>query len=144
MEKKVILIEQADLDIRYLESLNLINAISGRKVTQSSQLNGNNAGDKVVLWYEHFRKLLGNSPEMTDKNEEISPVFENLHIKDDIFSLDHSDNLIYQYMPYYNIEKYVLNIVRTDKCMECCGFNNVYEKYYNVHNNGCTLYEVIK
>ena len=37
---------------------------------------------------EHFRKLLGNSPEVTDENEEIPPVFENLHIKDDIFTLD--------------------------------------------------------
>ena len=73
--------------MRYLESWNLINEISGRKVTQSSQLNGNNAEDIVVLWYEHFRKLLGNSLEVTDENEEIPPVFENLHIKDDIFTL---------------------------------------------------------
>ena len=35
LEKKVIVIEQADLGIRYLESWNLINEISGRKVTQS-------------------------------------------------------------------------------------------------------------
>ena len=62
LEKKFIVIEQADLGMRYLESWNLINEISGRKVTQSSQLNGNNAEDIVVLWYEHFRKLLGNLP----------------------------------------------------------------------------------
>ena len=74
--------------MRYLESWNLINEISGRKVTQSSQLNGNNAEDRVVLWYEHFRKLLGNLPEVTDENVEIPPVFENLYIKDDIFTLD--------------------------------------------------------
>ena len=36
LENKVIVIEQADLGIRYLESWNLINEISGRKVTQSS------------------------------------------------------------------------------------------------------------
>ena len=71
MEKKVIVIEQADLGMRYLESWNLINEISGRKDTQSSQLNGNNAEDRVVLWYEHFRKLLGNLPEVTYENEEI-------------------------------------------------------------------------
>ena len=88
LENKVIVIEQADLGMRYLESLNLINEISCRKVTQSSQLNGNNAEDRVVLWYEHFRKLLGNSPEITDENEEIPPVFENVHIKDGIFTLD--------------------------------------------------------
>ena len=33
LEKKVIVIEQADLGMIYLESLNLINEISGRKVT---------------------------------------------------------------------------------------------------------------
>ena len=66
LEKKVIVIEQADLGMRYLETWNLINEISGRKVTQLSQLNGNNAEDIVVPWYEHFRKLLGNSPELTN------------------------------------------------------------------------------
>ena len=75
LEKKVIVIEQADLGMRYLESWNFINEISGRKVTQSSQLNGNSAEDRVFLWYEHFRKLLGISPEVADENEEIPPVF---------------------------------------------------------------------
>ena len=55
---------------------------------QSSQLNGKSAKDRVVLWYEHFRKLIGNSIEVTNENEEISPVFEKLHIKYDIFTLD--------------------------------------------------------
>ena len=88
LENKVILIKQADMGMRYLESWNLINEISSRKLTKSIQLNGNNAEDRVVLWYEHFRKHLGNSPEVTDENEEIPPVFENLHIKDDIFTFD--------------------------------------------------------
>ena len=92
LEKKVVVIEQVDLGMRYLESWNLINDISGRKVTQSSQLNCNSAEDVVVLWYEHFRKLLGNSSEVTDENEEIPPVFKNLHIKDDIFILDEYNN----------------------------------------------------
>ena len=63
LEKKVNVIEKADLGMRYLESWNLINEISGRKVTKSSQLNGNNTEYRVVLWYEHFRKFFGNSPE---------------------------------------------------------------------------------
>ena len=80
MEKKDVVIEQPNLVMRYLESCNFINDISGRKCTQSTQLNGDSAEDIVVLWYEHLRKLLGNSPEVIDKNEEIPPVFENLHI----------------------------------------------------------------
>ena len=46
------------------------------------------AEDRVVLWYEYFRKLLGKLPEVTDENKEILTVFENLHIKEDIFTLD--------------------------------------------------------
>ena len=43
LEKKVIVIEQAALGMIYLKSWNLINKISGRKGTQSSQLNCNSA-----------------------------------------------------------------------------------------------------
>ena len=126
LEKKVIVIEQADLGMRYLESWNLINEISGRKFTQSSQLNGNNAEDIVVLWYEHFRKLLGNSPVVTDENEEIPPVFENLYIKDDIFTLDEykrakrlikcgksawEDGIMPEVLKYVPIDEIVLDII---------------------------------
>ena len=104
----------------------MINEISGRKVTQSSQLNGNNTEDRVVLWYEHFRKLLGNSSEVTDENEEIPPVFENLHIKDDIFSLDEykrakisikcgqsagEDGIMPEVLTYVPINKMLLDII---------------------------------
>ena len=58
-----------------------------------SQLNGDIAEDRVVLWYENFRKLLGNLPEVTDENEDIPPVSENLHIKDDIFTLNESEKI---------------------------------------------------
>ena len=74
LESKFIVIEQADLGMRYLESWNVINEIADRKGTQPSQLNGNSAEDRIVLWYKHFRKLLGNSPGVTDDNEEIHPV----------------------------------------------------------------------
>ena len=72
--------------MRYLESLSLINEISGRKSSQTSQLNGNSDEDRVNQWYIHFRNLLGNSTEATDKNEKILPVFEKLPINDDVFT----------------------------------------------------------
>ena len=72
--------------MRYLESWSLINEISGRKSSQTSQLNGNSDEDRVNQWYIHFRNLLGNSTEATDENEEILPVFEKLPINDDVFT----------------------------------------------------------
>ena len=129
LEKKVIVIEKADLGIRYLESWNLINEISGRKVTHSSQLMVTMQRiylSRVVLWYKHFRKLLRNSPEVTDENEEILPVFEKLHIKDDIFTLDEykreqisikcgksagEDGIMPEVLKYVPIDEIVLDII---------------------------------
>ena len=86
LEKKVLKIEQADRSMRYLESWSLINEISGRKSSQTSQLNGNSDEDRVNQWYIHFRNLLGNSTEATDENEELLPVFEKLPINDVVFT----------------------------------------------------------
>ena len=86
LEKKVLKIEKADRSMRYLESWSLINEISGRKSSQTSQLNGNSDEDRVNQWYIHFRNLLGNSTEATDENEEILPVFEKLPINNDVFT----------------------------------------------------------
>ena len=83
LEKKVLKIEQADGSMRYLESWSLINEISGRNSSQTSQLNGNSNEDRVNQWYIHFRNILGNS---TEENEEILPVFEKLPINDDVFT----------------------------------------------------------
>ena len=112
--------------MRYLEILNFINEISCRKSTQLSQLNGNITEYIVILWYEHFRKLLGNSLEVTDKNEEIHPVFENLHIKDDLITLDEykkakrsikcgkiagEDGIMPEVLKYVPIDDIVLDII---------------------------------
>ena len=85
IEKKVMKIEQADPSMQYMEIWNLINEITGRKSTQSSQLN-ELYEDRILLWYEHFRNLLGITPKITDENEKIPRVFENLNINDDKFT----------------------------------------------------------
>ena len=72
--------------MRYLESCSLINEISGRKSSQTSQINGNSDEDRVNQYYIHFINLLGNSTEATDENEEILPVFEKLPINDNVFT----------------------------------------------------------
>ena len=79
-------IEQADPSIRYMESWNLINEITGRKSAQSSQLNGNSAEESILLWYKQFRNLFGSTLKITDENEKIPAVFENLNINDGKFT----------------------------------------------------------
>ena len=88
IEKKVMKIEQADPSMQYMEIWNLINEITGRKSTQSSQFTtqlNELYEDRILLWYEHFRNLLGITPKITDENKKIPRVFENLNINDDKF-----------------------------------------------------------
>lgn len=45
------------------------------------------AEEKVLLWHAHFKKLLGNSPEIVDEDTQVAQVFSNLPILDSPFSL---------------------------------------------------------
>ena len=133
LEKKVLKIEQADRSMRYLESWSLINDISDRKSSQTSQLNGNSDEDRVNQWYIHFRNLLGNSTEATDENEEILPVFENLPINDDVFTPEEyskaamsikcgksagEDGIMPEVLKYVQINDIMLDII--NKSFENC------------------------
>ena len=133
LEKKVLKIEQADRSMRYLESWSLINEISGRKSSQTSQLNGNSDEDRVNQWYIHFRNLLGNSTEATDENEEILPVFQKLPINDDVFTPEEyskatmsikcgksagEDGIMPEVLKYVQINDIMLDII--NKLFENC------------------------
>ena len=133
LEKKVLKIEQADRSMRYLESWSLINEISGRKSSQTSQLNGNSDEDRVNQWYIHFRNILGNSTEAKDENEEILPVFEKLSINDDVFTQEEyskatmsikcgksagEDGIMTEVLKYVQINDIMLDII--NKSFENC------------------------
>ena len=126
LEKKIIKIEQADQSMRYMESWNLINEISGRKNTQMSQLNGRNGEERTVQWYEHFKNLLGSTPSVTHENEEITTIFRNLNINDKIFTLEEyakakdglkcgksagEDGIMSEVLKYVPIDDIVLEII---------------------------------
>jgi len=65
----------------------LIREISGKNSSQPSQVAGDTADDRIGSWYNHFKNLLGNPPEVENEDEEIEPVFQELPIKDGPFTL---------------------------------------------------------
>ncbi len=69
----------------------LINEISGRKKSRSGRLKGATKEERVKSWHDHFQQLLGNPPIVSEENEEIVKVFEELPIRTDPF-----DTLEYQ------------------------------------------------
>ena len=42
----------------------------------------------MSTWFSHFKKLLGNPPDVEDPDEVIPTIFDDLNIKDDLFSED--------------------------------------------------------
>ncbi len=44
-----------------------INEVSGRKSTVKAKLKAASQQEKVKLWEQHFKNLLGNPPEITDE-----------------------------------------------------------------------------
>ena len=51
-------------------------------------LAGESPEERVNTWFTHFRKLLGNTPEVEEPDETIPAVYEGLDIDDGPFTLD--------------------------------------------------------
>ncbi|KAI8484256.1 hypothetical protein Bbelb_380410 [Branchiostoma belcheri] len=68
---------------RYKE--NTSEANRQEKATRKGQLEGNTQKERIENWYNHFKTLLGSPPNITDEDEEIPTVFEELDIKDGPF-----------------------------------------------------------
>jgi hypothetical protein len=66
----------------------LLHNITGRKKTKEGQVSGNSPEERVTTWFSHFKKLLGEPPELVDPDSEIPNIFEDQEIKDDIFTLE--------------------------------------------------------
>ncbi|KAI8514657.1 hypothetical protein Bbelb_072480 [Branchiostoma belcheri] len=64
---------------RYKE--NTSEANRQEKATRKGQLEGNTQEERIENWYNHFKTLLGSPPNITDEDEEIPTVFEELDIK---------------------------------------------------------------
>ena len=42
----------------------------------------------MITWFTHFKKLLGNPPEVDDLDEEIPNIFEDFDINDGLFTIE--------------------------------------------------------
>lgn len=78
--------EQAHASSRHGVAWKLINEISGRHRAQSSKLKANSPEERVQTWFNHFSKLLGSPPKISEEDTPIQTVFDPLGISEDPFS----------------------------------------------------------
>ena len=68
--------------------MELINKIAGRITSRKSQINGATAKKRISNWFQRFKNLLGNEATIEDESEEIAPIFNDIEIRGDPFSMD--------------------------------------------------------
>ena len=66
----------------------MVNEITGRKKSKEGQVTGTSPEERVSTWFTHFKKLLGEPPVVEDPDEDIPTIFEDLEIKNDLFTLE--------------------------------------------------------
>ena len=62
-----------------------INDITGRKGAKEGQVKGRSQQERLNNWYQAFKNLLGNPPVVSDEDEELEEVFDELPIRTDSF-----------------------------------------------------------
>ena len=87
LEAKVKKVEEAHTEKAYGDLWKLIKDITGRKSTQSGQVQGATEAKRVSTWFEQFSKLIGSAPEVEGADNEIPSVFQDLNIEDGPFSM---------------------------------------------------------
>eukprot|EP00116_Pleurobrachia_bachei_P001801 sb/3462063/ len=70
LESKISKVEDATKHAKTRESWRLVNEISGRHQREQSQIEGDSADDRVEIWYNHFKTLLGTPAEPTSTYRE--------------------------------------------------------------------------
>ena len=88
LEKHINNIESYHGEQQYGEAWKVVNEVTGRKKSKEGQVTGTSPEERVTTWFTHFKKLLGEPPVVEDPDEDIPTIFEDLDIKDDIFTLE--------------------------------------------------------
>ena len=69
--QKIEQIENAMDGQRFRDAWKAMNELSGRKNAKDGQLAGESPEERVNTWFTHFRKLLGNTPEVEEPDDTI-------------------------------------------------------------------------
>ena len=69
--QKIEHIENAMDGQRFRDAWKAMNELSGRKNAKDGQLAGESPDERVNTWFTHFRKLLGNTPEVEEPDDTI-------------------------------------------------------------------------
>ncbi|KAJ8373004.1 hypothetical protein AAFF_G00272410 [Aldrovandia affinis] len=77
-------VQAAQGERQYGEAWRVINEMTGRKRTKEGQVEGHSPEERVVTWFNHFRRLLGTTTEGDE--EEIPSFLQNLNIDDGPFT----------------------------------------------------------
>ena len=91
INKQVDEIKEAHVNQQHSKAWSLINQLTGRKNSPAGKLNAKKQEERKSLWYEHFKKLLGEKSEEcnnTDEGEKVEAIIENLDIDDGDFEME--------------------------------------------------------
>ena len=88
LEAQIRIIEASHGAQKYGEALKIVDEITGRKRAKEGQVEGSSPEERVITWFTHFKKLLGNPPEVEDVDEKIPNIFEDLDINDGLFTTE--------------------------------------------------------
>ena len=87
LESKISQIRNSATNKRSGEAWKTVDEITGRKSSNSSKLKAASQEERIQLWKDHFKDLLGKPPQVS--NELITPILqEELNIKKEDFSMD--------------------------------------------------------
>ena len=87
LENKITHIRNSATNKQSAEAWKAVNEITGRKASNSAKLKAENQEERVKLWENHFKDLLGKPPQVTD--ELITPIVqEELNITKGNFTME--------------------------------------------------------
>ena len=67
-----------------------MNEITGRKQSKKGILEGRNKEERTRNWYNHFKQLLGEEPNIDEEDEEINTVIDDNVFRTGQFEMDDS------------------------------------------------------
>ena len=88
LDEQIKEVEGAHASQQHNKCWKLINTISGRKTAQASKIKGESEEQRIQALHGHFKKLLGNPPQIEDEPSMLESIFTNLPIKDTAFTKD--------------------------------------------------------